>query len=87
MPDLRPLSVDLDELASILEGDPMHRGGRVDLETGGVWPTPAVASRTLFCLYAGHAGPQRARGPKRVSLKEFEKRCIAGMVAVPASSG
>lgn len=42
MPDLRPLPVDLDELAGILEGDPVCGGGRVDLETGEVWPTPAV---------------------------------------------
>src|SRR6516164_11845988 len=42
MPDLRPLPVDLDELAGILEGDPMYGGGRVDLVTGEVWPAPAV---------------------------------------------
>jgi hypothetical protein len=42
MPDLRPLSADLDELAGILEGDPMYGGGRVDLATGEVWPAPAV---------------------------------------------
>lgn len=42
MPDLRPLGVDLDELADILEGDPMYGGGRVDLATGEVWPAPAV---------------------------------------------
>ena len=42
MADLRPLPVDLDELAGILEGDPMYGGGRVDLETGEVWPAPAV---------------------------------------------
>jgi hypothetical protein len=42
MPDLRPLRVDLDELAGILEGDPVYGGGRVDLVTGEVWPTPAV---------------------------------------------
>jgi hypothetical protein len=42
MPDLRPLPVDLDELARILEGDPMYGGGRVDLATGEVWPAPAV---------------------------------------------
>jgi hypothetical protein len=42
MPDLRPLPVDLDELAGILEGDPMYGGGRVDLATGEVWPAPAV---------------------------------------------
>jgi len=42
MPDLRPLPVDLDELAGILEGDPVYGGGRVDLVTGEVWPAPAV---------------------------------------------
>ena len=42
MPDLRPLRADLDELAGILEGDPMYGGGRVDLATGEVWPAPAV---------------------------------------------
>lgn len=42
MPDLRPLPVDLDELGGILEGDPMYGGGRVDLATGEVWPTPAI---------------------------------------------
>jgi hypothetical protein len=35
--DLRPLAVDLEELASILEGDPVHGGGRIDLTTGDVW--------------------------------------------------
>jgi len=40
--DLRPLPVDLDELAGILEGDPMYGGGRVDLATGEVWPVPAI---------------------------------------------
>ena len=42
MPDLRPLPVDLDELAGILEGDPMYGGGRVDLATGEIWSAPAV---------------------------------------------
>jgi hypothetical protein len=39
---LRPLPVDLDELAGIIEGDPMYGGGRVDLATGEVWPAPDV---------------------------------------------
>jgi hypothetical protein len=51
IPDLRPLSVDLDELAGILEGDPMYGGGRVDLATGDVWPAPAVD-------YAREIGPE-----------------------------
>jgi hypothetical protein len=35
--ELRPLAVDLEELASILEGDPIHGGGRLDVATGHVW--------------------------------------------------
>jgi hypothetical protein len=35
--DLRPLAVDLEELASILEGDPIRGGGRIDLATGEIW--------------------------------------------------
>jgi hypothetical protein len=35
--ELRPLAVDLEELASILEGDPVQGGGRIDLATGDVW--------------------------------------------------
>ena len=35
-PMLRPLPIDLEELAGILEGDPVHDGGRVDLTTGEV---------------------------------------------------
>jgi hypothetical protein len=35
--DLRPLAVDVEELASILEGDPLRGGGRLDLATGEVW--------------------------------------------------
>jgi len=35
-PMLRPLPVDLEELSSALEGDPMLTGGRLDLRTGEV---------------------------------------------------
>lgn len=38
IPLLRPLPVDLDELSSALEGDPVYGGGRIDLRTGEVWP-------------------------------------------------
>lgn len=38
VPMLRPVAVDLEELASVLEGDPVHGGGRIDLGTGEVWP-------------------------------------------------
>ena len=36
-PTLRPLPVDLEQLASILEGDVMSTGGALDLQTGEVW--------------------------------------------------
>ncbi|MCL2583008.1 MAG: UPF0158 family protein [Streptosporangiales bacterium] len=39
---LRPLAVDLDELSTVLEGDPVFGGGRVDRETGEVWHQAAV---------------------------------------------
>ena len=39
---LRGLPVDLEELAGILEGDPLSVGGRIDLRTGGVWPQAAI---------------------------------------------
>jgi hypothetical protein len=38
-PLLRPLAVDLDELSSMLEGDPLRGGGRIDLESGETWPS------------------------------------------------
>jgi hypothetical protein len=37
-PGLKPLPVDLEELADALEGDPLLCGGIVDLDTGEVWP-------------------------------------------------
>ena len=41
-PLLRPLAVDLAELADILEGDPTHGGGLLDLHTGQVWPQATI---------------------------------------------
>lgn len=41
-PMLRPLPVDLEELSMILEGDPVHGGGRIELTTGEVWPQSAM---------------------------------------------
>jgi Uncharacterised protein family (UPF0158) len=41
-PMLRPLPVDLEQLADLLEGDPMAEGGRIDLRTGEIWPRPAI---------------------------------------------
>ena len=39
---LRALPVDLEELAGILEGDPLSVGGRIDTRTGEVWPQAAI---------------------------------------------
>ena len=41
-PMLRALPVDLEELSAVLEGDPVHGGGRIDLGTGEVWPQSAI---------------------------------------------
>lgn len=41
-PFLKSLPVDLEELAGILEGDPVMGGGRIDLRTGEVWPQSAI---------------------------------------------
>jgi hypothetical protein len=37
-PPLRSLPVDLEELASLREGDPHCGGGRIDLRSGECWP-------------------------------------------------
>jgi hypothetical protein len=42
VPLLRPIAVDLEELAMVLEGDPVHSGGRIDLGTGEVWPAAVI---------------------------------------------
>jgi len=41
-PLLRGLPVDLEELAGVLEGDPLSGSGRLDLLTGEVWPAAAI---------------------------------------------
>jgi hypothetical protein len=38
IPDLRPAPAKLDQIADALEGDPMQGDGRLNLETGDVWP-------------------------------------------------
>jgi Uncharacterised protein family (UPF0158) len=39
---LRALPVDLEELAGILEGDPLSIGGRIDIANGEVWSQAAI---------------------------------------------
>lgn len=42
IPALRPLSVDLEDLALQLEGDPYQDSGRIDLSTGEVWSGSSI---------------------------------------------
>ena len=42
IPLLRGLPVDLEEISMILEGDPLHGGGRIDRRSGEVWPRSAI---------------------------------------------
>jgi hypothetical protein len=51
---LRPLPVDLEELASILEGDPAHGDRRLDLRTGSGSPTSRIAH--MMEILAGTSG-------------------------------
>jgi hypothetical protein len=41
-PMLRALPVDLEELSTVLEGDPLNGDGRLDLRNGEVWPHHAI---------------------------------------------
>jgi len=41
-PMLRPLPVDLEELAMLLEGDGFGGGGRIDRQTGEIWTEAAI---------------------------------------------
>jgi len=42
IPLRRPLTIDLENLAMALEGDPVDGGGQIDLRTGEVWPQRAI---------------------------------------------
>jgi hypothetical protein len=55
---LRPLRVDLEELAGVLEGDPARGGGRFHLRTGQVWPQSAIE-------YAQEAGEEDEEDEKQ----------------------
>jgi hypothetical protein len=60
-PMLRPLPVNLDELADILEGDPLNAGGRIDLTTGEVWAQAAIE----YALETGEEDEDSADDPER----------------------
>ena len=60
-PMLRALPVDLEELAGILEGDPLTAGGRIDVRTGEVWPQAAIE----YALETGQEDEDSADDPER----------------------
>ena len=60
-PMLRPLPIDLEELAGILEGDPLNDGGRIDLTTGEVWAQAAIE----YALETGEEDEDTAEDPER----------------------
>ena len=57
----RALPVDLEELAGILEGDPLSVGGRIDIRTGEVWPQTAIE----YALESGEEDEDSADDPER----------------------
>jgi hypothetical protein len=60
-PMLRALAVDLEDLAGILEGDPLTAGGRIDLRTGEVWAQAAIE----YALETGEEDEDTADDPGR----------------------
>jgi Uncharacterised protein family (UPF0158) len=58
---LRALPVDLEELAGILEGDPVSVGGRIDIRTGEVWHQAAID----YALETGEEDEDSADDPER----------------------
>ena len=60
-PMLRALPVDLEELAGILEGDPLTAGGGIDVRTGEVWPRAAIE----YALETGEEDEDSADDPER----------------------
>jgi hypothetical protein len=67
-PMLRPLPVPLDELADILEGDPMLGGGRIDLRTGEVWHRAVIEYEQEM----GNEDPDEDEDPDRWLYIECE---------------
>ena len=58
---LRALPVDLEELAGILEGDPLSVGGRIDIATGEVWSQAAIE----YVLETGEEDEDTSDDPER----------------------
>ena len=58
---LRALPVELEELAGILEGDPLTAGGRIDIKTGEIWSQAAIE----YALETGAEDEDTADDPER----------------------
>ena len=58
---LRAVPVDLEQLAGILEGDPLSVGGRIDITTGEVWPQAAIE----YALETGEEDEDTVDDPER----------------------
>jgi hypothetical protein len=58
---LRALPVDLEELAGILEGDPLSVGGRIDIRTGEVWSQAAIE----YAVETGEEDEDTSDDPER----------------------
>ena len=58
---LRAVPVDLEELAGILEGDPVSIGGRIDITTGEVWSQAAIE----YALETGEEDEDSGDDPER----------------------
>ena len=58
---LRAVPVDLEELAGILEGDPLSIGGRIDITTGEVWSQAAIE----YALETGEEDEDSGDDPER----------------------
>jgi Uncharacterised protein family (UPF0158) len=66
-PKLRALTVDLGELSTMLEGDPLHGGGRIDLLTGETWP---VGTEDIWEEEFGDEDPENDSDPGNLGDSE-----------------
>ena len=64
-PPGRPLPVDLDELSGLLETSLGEEGGRIDLETGEVWPASTIE---YLCRTGAGTGPGLRR-PRPLAVR------------------
>jgi len=83
-PLLRPVPVDLEELAMLLEGDPVLGGGRIDLTTGEVLPSWPGAWLSPSRAAAPFAGSRTSSGTSRSRWRSGTRSPTTASVAAPA---